>query len=477
MVIHICELFNPHKDAAYPAHKGQGFRRMFSMKHLLKNPTLMMAATFFASILAGTLLLLLPASTTHGISILDALFTATSATCVTGLTVQDTGSCFTLFGMTVIMCLMEIGGLGILTFSAFFVGLFTGHLGFAERSWLGDSLTQRYISDFYPFVRKVILWLFLLQFVGALLLLCQFSRQFSLGWSLFLSIFHSISAFCNAGFSPFSDSLEQYRGNFYVNFVVMALIVAGGIGFTVLDDIVNRLRGRRKTLSLHSRIVLCTSAFLIVGGFLIIWLAEYQRSFAAFSAGEKFLGALFQSVDMRTAGFNTVPVAALSEASLFCVVFLMVVGGSPGSAAGGIKTSSLAIFICLIFSRLRGRTRPELFERTVSGETIERMVTLMLASFIMIATGVFALLCTEGSSAYFQNNRNPFLAVVFEVVSAIGTVGASMGITPYLTPAGKLIIIVLMFVGRIGPLGLAIFMMERKEKLEYMYPEEDVMIG
>jgi trk system potassium uptake protein TrkH len=415
----------------------------------------------------------LPFSTYHGISFVDALFTATSAVCVTGLAVQDTGTCFTLFGQSVILILIQIGGLGLLTFSTFFIGLFRGHLGFKERYWLEESLTQQYMANFQHFLRRVLIFVFSIEILGTLLLWAVFALEYPWRQSLWLALFHSISAFCNAGFSLFSNSLEKYQGAFGINFIVMFLIVAGGIGFVVIEDIQNFFKQGKKAISFHSKIAVLTSLALTLGGFVVIYLLENHRSLDKSPLYEKILVSLFQSVTCRTAGFNTIPLTHLTEATLFLMMMLMFIGGSPGSTAGGIKTTSFAVFLSLLLCRLQGRDRPEFFYKTVSKSSVGRILTLILFSLVILALCTFLLLVTERDT---QQHRS-FLTILFETVSAFGTVGLSLGITPLLTSWGKMIIVFLMFIGRIGPLTLAVLMVETKEKLKYEYPEEEIMVG
>ncbi len=437
----------------------------------------MIFLTFLGAIFLGTFLLSLPFSTYQGISIIDALFTATSAVCVTGLSVQDTGTYFTFFGQCVILFLIQIGGLGILTFAAFFIGILKGSLGFKERYWLEESLTQEYISDFRKFLHQMLLFVFLTELSGAFLLFWVFNSDFSVAKSCFLGIFHSISAFCNAGFSLFPNSLESYKGSIPLNLIIMFLIVSGGLGFVVVNDIKALLARTKRDISFHSKIVLSTTLFLLIAGFLGFFFLEYSCSLKDMAFQDKLLVSCFQSVTSRTAGFNTISFVALSEACLLLIMFLMFIGGSPGSMAGGIKTTSFALTITLLFSRLTGREKPEIFHKSVSQSAVDRIVILILGSLFIVASCTFLLLITEKDTAYFKDSPCAFLAILFESVSAFGTVGLSIGITPFLTAIGKFIISFLMFIGRIGPLTLAVWMIESKQQLNYEYPEEEIMIG
>lgn len=452
-------------------------QRQSFWKKIIANPSLAVFFAYLFGILIGAFLLWLPISTHKGISFVDAIFTSASALCVTGLSVQDTGTCFTTLGQCVILLLIQFGGIGILTFSAFIIRLLSGHLDFKSKSWLEDSIFQNYAGNLYRFVKEVMILVFVVEAIGAFCLFWSFYPEYSFGKSIYLAIFHSISAFCNAGFSLFSNNLETYRGAIWLNFVVMFLIVAGGIGFMVIEDILAFCRKQAKFLAFHTKIVLVTSVIAVLIGFIATLLLEFSGSFLHMTTQEQLLASLFQSVSTRTAGFNTVPIGQLSSATLFVYIALMFMGGSPGSMAGGVKTTSVTILIANIFSRLQGRPCPEIFHRTVSPKYIERILILFITAISIITIAVFILLITENNSQYMQTCREPFLTILFEVASALGTVGLTMGITPELSICGKLIISMLMLIGRIGPLSLAIFLMSMQTELDYQYPEEEIMIG
>ncbi|NUM34088.1 MAG: Trk family potassium uptake protein [Candidatus Brocadiae bacterium] len=445
--------------------------------NITKKPSIMIVLTFFCAVSIGTLLLSLPYSTYNGISIVDALFTSMSAVCVTGLSVQDTGTYFTFFGQCVILFLMQIGGLGILTFAAFFIGILKGSLGFKERYWLEESLTQQYISNFRNFLHHTFIFVIVVESIGAFLLFWVFYEDFPLKKSIFLAIFHSISAFCNAGFSLFSNSLESYKGSIALNTIIMLLIILGGIGFIVINDIKSLAYKSKRDISFHTKVVLTTSALLIVAGFFSILILENSHALKDMPVKDKILVSCFQSVTARTAGFNTIPFSSLCEASLLLVILLMFIGGSPGSMAGGVKTTSFALMVILLWSRMRGREHPEIFHKSISNNAVDRIVILILGSLCLVVACIFLLLIVESNTIYFKECRGSFLMIVFEAISAFATVGLSIGITPYLTILGKIIISFLMFIGRIGPLTLAVWMMESKQQLNYEYPEEEIMIG
>ena len=447
------------------------------LSRIVANPALAIIIAFLASIAVGTGLLMLPAATHRGLSVIDAIFTSTSAICVTGLTVQDTASYFTPLGQGIILFLIQIGGMGILTISAFCIRAISGRLGFSARSWMEESITQNQVPHIYAFLKRVLLFVFLMEIVGAALLFLVFQRDYPWPSSLYHAVFHSISAFCNAGFSTFPDSLVPYRYSATLNGVIMVLIIAGGIGFFVVEELRDYLTGKSERLSLHTRIVVLASLALIIAGGLFVFFMERNHSFSHFSTGDKILSAFFQSITCRTAGFYTVSQESFSVATLFLCILLMFIGGSPGSTAGGIKTTSFVLLLAIIVARLRGRKLPEIAHRTISDNNAQKVLTLLLAVLLLIVATVFILTISEGQGEFCQKNPRPFLTIVFEVVSAFGTVGLSLGITPFLSSLGKMTIVLLMFIGRIGPLTLAIYLMTLRENLDYTYPEETVMIG
>lgn len=427
---------------------------------------------------------MLPLSTVSGkISFVDALFTATSAVCVTGLGVVDIGSYFTRFGQTVIMVLIQVGGLGIMTFSTFFLGL----LG--KRTSLADRLSLRMMAERFASVNifQTLLFIFgvtlVIEAVGAGLLFLRFREILSPSEAIYYAVFHAVSSFCNAGFSLFPDNLRGFQKEFLVPGVVMGLVIAGGLGFFVLTDAVQKFGNfifKHKTfrVSLHAKIVLSMSAFLVLLGAVVIWLLERGNALAGLPLPFQLWNALFQSVTPRTAGFNTLDMTSLSNATLFFLAMLMFVGGAPASTAGGIKVTTFAILLALVFSQWRGREWTSIFKRKIPKEMIARSLAIFAGSFVLINLIVLLLQITEHLGVPHAKVQWPFLDILFEVVSAFGTVGLSTGVTPFLTAAGKLLIIFTMFVGRIGPLTLALAIVTRhRPEIHYQYPEEEVMVG
>lgn len=431
-----------------------------------------MAISFAALIVCGTLLLKLPAATPHGASIgwIDALFTSTSASCVTGLAVRDTGAGFSALGQGVILLLVQVGGLGVMTFALFFVVL-GGRFSLDQRQLVEQTLAGERSLAPRALVRMVLIFTLTCETLGTLWLWLAFRGE--LEQPLWQACFHAVAAFTNAGFSLLPDNLMRFRGNLAVNAGVMLLIVLGGIGFLAVHDLTHsRLRWRR--VSLHTRLVLLVSALLVGAGALGFWLVERRGALSGLPAGEQLLASLFQSVTARTAGFNTVDFAALAPATLLGLIVLMFIGGSPGSCAGGIKTTSAAILVLALRAELAGRRHVNAFGRTISRRAVALAVAAATAALAAANAGLFALLLIESPSARGQGTG--FAEYAFEAMSALGTVGLSTGVTPTLAPASRLVIVTLMFLGRVGPLTLAAVLAGRRVD-DWQHPGEAVMIA
>lgn len=448
----------------------------------LKNvaPGSALISYYLIAILLGALLLSLPIAA-HGtpLSFLDALFTATSAQCVTGLIVVDTGSRLTLFGQLVVLALIQIGGLGITTFSVYLFFYLRLGVGMRGRWIIQETLLHTPVESMQELIRAIFLLTVIIEGVGALLLACVFVPDLGLSKGLYFALFHSISAFCNAGFALFADSLVGYRDNPLVNLTIMGLIILGGIGFLVIKELLDLLRRdrRRRRLSLHTRLVLLTTGLLIAGGALLIGLLESGASLAGRGIGEGIWTALFQSVTARTAGFNTVDLNLLGVPALFLMMFLMFVGASPGSAGGGIKTTSLALFVAILHSRLKGCAHTNVFRRTIPDEAATKTLTLVMLAILFLGAATFALLVVQVPGQAASGSPGALLNFAFEAVSAFATVGLSLGATAQLVPLGKIVVIVLMFVGRVGLLTLAFTIVKRSRRDAVRYGEENIMIG
>jgi len=449
-------------------------------KTIFRSPARIVIVGFAFLISIGTILLMLPvASTDEHIGFVNALFTSTSAVCVTGLIVVDTGSAFSLFGQAVILILIQSGGLGIMTMSTLFLMLAGRRPGLTGQIVVQDTFThsrERRISDV---LKDVILFTCAVEGIGMVILFFCFLPGNGGPRSLYLSVFHSISAFCNAGFSVFPDSFISYRGNWVLNLAVCFLIVAGGIGFPVLFELKRKFsfqRGALSRFSLHSKLVLSTSAVLVITGMLLILGMEWKNTLEPLSIPGRFMGALFQSITARTAGFNTVSIGNMTSESLFFIMLLMFIGASPGSCGGGVKTTSFATVVMLGVSRFRGHARPQLFKRSISEAGIGKSVSVIMLSAMVICIGVMLLLMTEIGNVSQPESRGKFLELLFEAVSAFGTVGLSTGITPELTVMGKVILSGIMFVGRLGPLVVGVAL-SRDTVFQYYYAEENIMVG
>ncbi|MFH1006204.1 MAG: TrkH family potassium uptake protein [Candidatus Latescibacterota bacterium] len=435
--------------------------------------------SFAGAILLGTLLLMLPpASVGRSLSFVEALFTATSATCVTGLTVVDTGAHFTLFGQIVILVLIQMGGLGIMTFSTFFLFLFGRSISMKYHDALSDTLGHAPAGDTRRLLKNVLGFTLAAEGLGALFLLLRFVSIYPFPKALYHAVFHAISAFCNAGFALYSESFRSYQGDFWVSGTLMVLIVSGGIGFPVLLDLRRTMKTRRiRSLSLHTKIVLLFTGILIALGAAFFFLLEAHNTLERLPRGTQFLSALFQSVTPRTAGFYTVSILHLTHAAAFFLIVWMFIGASSGSCGGGIKVSTFAVLIATGYAQLRNRNDATLFQRRIPSRTVTRAIAVVMLSISVILLFTMALLITESGSLSNPGDRGLFLSVLFEATSAFGTVGLSTGLTPHLTAMGKLLMALLMFTGRIGPLTIALMVGTRSTSPRFQYAEEAVMVG
>jgi trk system potassium uptake protein TrkH len=446
-------------------------------------PAAVLVGSFAGAIAGGAALLLLPGAATERLSVIDAVFTATSAVCVTGLTVVDTGTRLTAFGQLVVLGLFQAGGLGIMTFAMFGVLLLGRNVSFRDRMVVEDSMHHSPTHELGRLLRYVLAFTLVVEAAGAALLFLRWRADFPAGRAAYLSVFHSVSAFCNAGFSLFPDSLVRYRGDPVVNAVVTALIIFGGLGFLVnmelRDQVLCRLRGRRPTrLSLHARLVLVVTGILLAVGMAGFLITEWNNLLRGMGMGERLLAGWFQAVTPRTAGFNTVDYGQASTATLFFTIFLMFVGGSPGSTAGGVKTTSLALLFLLLRARYRGRGRAMVFHRTIPHAVMDRALSVILMSWILASSALFLLAVAELGATPHAGARPQFIQLMFETVSAFGTVGLSTGITATLSPAGKLLLVLLMFAGRLGPVTVALAAGRRASgRVRFRYAEENVMVG
>jgi len=437
-----------------------------------------MVLTSFATVIAiGTLMLLLPRATSTGQSMpfVDALFTATSATCVTGLIVVDTGSFFSRFGQGIILLLIQLGGIGIMSLVAFSAAALGRGIGMRERAMLKDILDSNFMGEVTRLLRNIILITVIFETAGVLVLSRIWARDFPTPMMTFYySLFHSVSAFCNAGFSLFSDSLEGFRGRADVVLTFAVLIIIGGLGFIALSNLFRYFLGRirrdkpRSRLNLHTKIVLLTSAILLVVGTGAFYILEIDDSMVNFTGGERALSAFFGSVTARTAGFSTLNMGTIAVPTALIIILLMFIGASSGGTGGGIKTNTFAVLIATLRSMLRARQDVEVFNRAIPRDIVTKAICV-----VMLSVGlVFAT-----SLVVATYERVGFTSILFETVSAFGTVGLSRGLTQGLTAPSKVAIIITMFLGRIGPLTLGLAISQRVHEQTYKYPTERVMIG
>ncbi len=433
------------------------------------------ALGFLLIIAAGTILLLLPAASRSGKSagLLNALFTATSSTCVTGLVTVDTYTNWTLFGQIVILLLIQVGGLGFISIGVFFSIFLKRRIGLKERNLIQESVNTLQIGGTVRLVRKIICYSALIEGTGALLLTLRFIPEFGWARGIWYGIFHSVSAFCNAGFDLMGQfepygSLTRYCDDILVNLVIMLLIIIGGIGFIVWDDI-SVHKWRVKNYLLHTKIVLTMTLALIVGGSIFFYLFERENLLAGMDARGQILASVFGAVTPRTAGFNTVDTGAYTEGTRLLTVLLMFIGGSPGSTAGGVKTTTMMVILLYIWSNLRNQRGLNVFGRRLDEDSIKKASTVFFINLLLAA--VSALLMSG-----FEPNL-PMSDVLMEVFSAIGTVGISTGITRDITIWSKYLLILLMYSGRIGSMSFALSFTEKKRGSLVQLPIERITIG
>lgn len=414
---------------------------------------------------------------------LDALFTATSAVCVTGLIVVDTATWFTPLGQAYLLLLIQLGGLGMITFTTLIILALGRRLSLRQEALTAGSAQVAPHVDFRRLARDLVLFTATIEAAGAALLYLLWIPRFGWTGALWPAVFHSVSAFCNAGFSTFSDSLIGFQQSPFTLLVIMALIVAGGIGFLTLEELALWRQAARERrlfrLSLHSRIVLAATAVLLVGGWALFTLFEWSVALGGLPPWARVTNALFMSVTARTAGFNTVDYAQASDGGNFLTILLMSVGGSPGSTAGGLKTTTVAVIGLLAWARFRGMEVTSLWGRSIPEETIQRAVGLFVVGFGVVTLAIFGFTATEIGRVGHSGAGEGFLGYMFEAASAFNTVGLSMGVTPELSTPGRWMAIVLMYVGRVGPLTFAAAIALRRPTPagEFRYAYEDVVVG
>ncbi len=455
-------------------------RRVHNFITLLSlKPAQLMLISFAGLIGFGTALLMQPVANTAGnhTDLLGAIFTATSATCVTGLTVYDTATHFTFFGQAVILALIQVGGLGIMTFSMSLALLMRRSFSMKSQVVMQGVLDQDAVMNIRRLVGFIVIMTFLLEAAGAAALFFSWRPYFdNSGQAAWASVFHSVSAFCNAGFSTFSANLVGFEHSLPVNAIIGGLIVLGGVGFVVIGDFYQALKnkvkhphGPKHKFRIQSRIALSWTGGLIFFGTLLIYWLEHNRLFAGMRVDQALLVSLFQSITTRTAGFNSCNIGALQPATLFLMIILMFIGACPGGTGGGIKTTTAAVLWAVIRAGFNRREETELYRRTIPVETIQKAVMVLCSSLLLVCGATILL-------AVFE--QKPFMDVLFETVSAFGTVGLSTGLTPELSDPGRILITLLMFIGRLGPLTIGFaFILRNIRPAKYRYAEERIMIG
>lgn len=456
------------------------------------NPAQLFILSFLGIIILGASLLLLPNATHQGIRFIDALFTSTSAVCVTGLIVVDTGTYFTLFGQCIILALIQIGGLGIMTFASYFSYFFRGGTTYENQLMLSDMTSANKLGEVFNTLKNIILITISIEVVGALIIFSNLSATEipSFFDRVFFSMFHAVSAFCNAGFSTLPDSLYTgfFKFKYGIHSIAMVLFIFGGLGFPIVFNLFKYIRyvvtkrllpfllkEKNETIvtpwviNLSSRITLITSLTLFVLGSVVFFIFEYDNTLAEHSGFGKVITAMFGAATPRTAGFNTVDTSALNFSTLMLVFLLMWVGASPASTGGGIKTSTFAIATLNFWSLARGKSRIEIFRREVADITVRRSFAIISLSLVIIGSGVFAI-------AYFDSDKD-LLGIAFECFSAYSTVGLSVGLTPQLSDPSRGIIIAIMFVGRVSMLTILIALIRKEKYKNYRYSKEEILIN
>jgi len=456
------------------------------VRSLTAHPARTVMLSFVLVIVTGTVVLMLPFNTPDRstLGFLDSLFTATSAVCVTGLIVADTATAFSTVGQIVILLLIQIGGLGIMILSFFMAFILRRSLSIEDKFLISYMTSEKDMRNLGRSITAILFVTFAIEAGGAILLFLGFGP--SMGFTLrsaFAAVFHAVSGFCNAGFSLFSDSLEAFKSNTLVNFVISALIIAGGLSFVVILDLrgrigegfrqlLARLRGRPRTpirnMSLNTRVVLAGTVILLTLGMFLIYAFEHRHGLAGYDLKTQYLSAFFQSVTTRTAGFNTIPFGGLRNPTYLLMMIFMFIGAASGSTAGGVKINSIALFLGYVRSLLRDRREVTLFNHSVAKDLVLRALLILLFGLLSVLAGILILSLTESAT---------FIQICFETVSAFGTVGLSAGITSELSNVGKCVIIVLMFIGRVGPLTLLAAAAQRARRVQVQYPVGEVLIG
>jgi len=457
-------------------------------KRTVLNPAQLFVASFLFIIFLGSLLLMMPKATHEGLSFIDALFTSTSAVCVTGLIVVDTGTYFTEFGQIIIMFLIQIGGLGILTFASYFSYFFKGGATYENQLALSDMTSSRKLSDVFSTLKYVLVITFTIELFAGILIYTSLDPSLfaTRTRQVFFAVFHAVSAFCNAGFSTLKNGLyeEGFRFNYYLHLTIILSFVLGGLGFPIVANIIKYIKYRARkifllragkvshrpwVLHLNSRITLVTTFALMAIGFVAFYAFEYNNTLAEHRGFGKIVTALFGATTPRTAGFNTIDTAAMAFPTLMIVLLLMWIGASPSSTGGGIKTSTFAIAILNILSLAKGKTRIEVFRREIADISVRRAFAIIGLSLLVIGIAILLIVMNDP--------RHSLMSIAFECFSAYSTVGLSLGITSELSGISKLVLVITMFVGRVGMLSVIIALFRPVKHKNYRYPSEEILMN
>lgn len=471
----IVSFYDSNRVKAEPATYGM-VNKLGFLSHMNISAAQLVLITWAGLTVLGTLLLLLPIATSHGgqLSFIDALFVSTSAVSTTGLNTISTPDDLSIFGQSIILILFQIGGVGFMALSSSLILLTGRTLAMKERVVLLDILDVSEMSELFELVFDIMKFTFVIEFVGAILLTVGFYQEgLEIGESLWNGFFHSISAFCTAGFALFNNSMEDYSTNPLISTVITIEGLLGGLGFIVMKELTMVIKKEKKLakLSIHSKVILVAQISIVLFGTSIVFFGEFLSFLADYSLFDKLQISLFQFVAaLSTHGFNSVPMASLQSYTIYFLTLIMFIGGSPGSTAGGIKLTTLAILIQSVRTTLHGKTDVEFFERSIATGTVVKAIAITMISLLIVCTFIFIMVILEPAHS--------FLSITFEVLSAFGTVGLSLGITGSLSWLGKLAIIIVMFIGRIGPLTMVLAVGEKKERHGAIkYPTGRIMIG
>ncbi|MCF2672876.1 MULTISPECIES: TrkH family potassium uptake protein [Fusobacterium] len=436
------------------------------------SPSRKLILGFLFAILLGTFILMMPFSLKEGekLSFLSSLFTIVSAVCVTGLTVVDVSKVFSPAGDIVIIFFIQLGGLGVMTFSSILFLAMGKRMTFYERELLKEERNADSSGEISSFIKKLLLTVFIIESIGAIILTWEFAKEMPINKAVFYGIFHSISAFCNAGFSLFSNNLEAYKANPIINLTIGYLITLGGIGFAVITSVIMVIRRGIDRFNLTSKVAIIISMILTFGGMILFFILEYSNSATLGDLNfiQKILASYFQSVTLRTAGFNTIPLGELRNSTIFMCCILMFIGASPGSTGGGIKTTTFGVILFYVIGIVKKKENVEIFNRRLDWEIMNRALAILVLAITYVSIVIMLMLIAENFSPE---------EIVFEVISAFGTVGLTLGITPDLSTFSKLLLIFTMFVGRLGPMTFALAIGETKKKALSKYPKENILVG